>query len=243
MYAVAGQHDLRYHNLDDISHSAYQTLVQAELITDLTYGYQHLVQGTAGIIWAWGFPWGKPLVPHSSFKGPRDATPGLNLAVAHSYIWTNHCGHVGAPTDKYLGSYKKSLKGYDAAVFGDNHVGFTVQMKTGCWVHNNGTLMRRRGDERHLKPRIGLLQESGRITPYFLDTSQDRYTDNPILNEATPERIDAEDLLADLQSLGDRAVDFAEAVLKYLKHTPVADGVRRRLLDAVGAGDSATNRS
>jgi DNA repair exonuclease SbcCD nuclease subunit len=145
MYAVPGQHDLPSHRTDLIQKSAYHTLELAGRIKTIPSGGMTLSDDLS----AHGFGWGCEVTP------PYGGV-GVGLAVVHSFIWTDDYGYPGAPMSATVKQFKKKLKGYDAAVFGDNHKGFLAGSILNC-----GTLFRRKADEISYRPSIGVLFLSG----------------------------------------------------------------------------------
>lgn len=231
VFAVAGQHDAPYHKVEDLHRSAYGVLTAAHRIRDLKPGEPRLIHRSSvrceKNVYACGFPWREPLGPP-----PQDlSSPSLKLAVVHHYVWADsQTKYHGAPEEDQAKLLISALAGFDVVVSGDNHKGFLW----GRWF-NAGAFFRRHADERDYRPWLGLLHASGAVTPYYLDVSRDRFVDGSVAIEK--KGVDAEGFLAELESLGESGVDFAAAVVRYLDRTPVGEGVRRRLLDAIGAGE------
>ena len=211
LYAVPGQHDLPNHSYNLIKRSAYWTLVKTRRIIDLKPNQPVDV----GQLRLWGFPFGVPVKP---CKAPHHAT--LDVAVIHSYIWVKSACYPDAPEDKRLKSYADKLKGYDTAVFGDNHKGFLHRVncdygESGCAVFNCGGFFRRKIDEWDHRPSVGLLHDDRTVKRHYLDCSQDKFLDQRELPQIF-KGIAAETFLEELSSLGDAAINFAEAVDRIL---------------------------
>lgn len=236
MWAIPGQHDLRYHSYEDIEHTAYHTLCCAGKIQDIDPTCSNPVGGEYDLV-LWGFPWGRPVEPNIGKRYEGE----LHLAVVHAYIWLQRKdAFPGAPEDRQVSCYADALMGYDAAVFGDNHKGWTTRGSSatgGVVVHNNGTLIRRKVDEISYRPQVGLLHASGQVTPYRLDTSQDKFADEDVLAgilKDTRSGLDAGEFVNDLHQLGEVGIDFFDAVMQTLRKYDLAVGVRRRILEALG---------
>lgn len=226
MYAVPGQHDLPYHNYEDIAKSAYWTLVQVGRITNLRPG----VPLGVGSLCLHGFPFG--FEPKSLEK---KLAPWMDVAVVHKFIWTKSTGYVGAPEENRLKSQLKNLQGYDVAVFGDNHKGFiSSSMEEGRTdVINCGGFMRRKSDEADYKPSVGLLYSDGSIERHYLDTSKDKMlAGKEALSEAV-QGIGFEGFLEELSTLGRSAIDFTEAVKQTLQREKIPDSVRDIVLQVM----------
>lgn len=229
IYAVPGQHDLPCHRYDDIHKSGYWTLVQAGKITDLKPGRPVEIPGKFPLR-LHGFPWGFDPCP---LKDPHDMM--LEIAVIHRMIWTKETGFENAPADRRLSSYWAMLRGYDLAVFGDNHSPFDIKAKQDgsgrCSIHNCGGFMIRKSNESYT-PSIGLLHGDGTITRRELDISNDKY----LTDGATAEKIASsgmEDFINELRQMGDRPLDFRDAVNRIMDERRVPDTVRKMILEAM----------
>lgn len=225
-YSVAGQHDLPLHNYDDIEKSAFWTLVKSTRIQVLD---NTLVQTLDGIS-LHGFSWGSEVTPCPERHALDDS---IHLAVIHAYVWQKGFGHPGASEDSQLKAWSGRLQGYDAVLFGDNHVPFQKGK-----VLNPGSFMRRKSDEINHKPCVGLLHRDGSITLEYLDCSEDKWIDPlGVLETASSESgLDLSGFLEELTGLADSDLNFADAVLKFMETKSVHEGVRRLLLNAIGQG-------
>ena len=225
MYSVCGQHDLPYNRFDDIKKSSWRTLELAEALREIQTGKLTRVTGACYLA-VWGWSWGFDVEPLE-----ESTSSVLDVAVIHSYCWTTDRHYPNAPDEKRVTAYKDRLKGYDVAVFGDNHKGFTA--KSGdCTVFNCGRLMNRRMDERNGKPQVGLLHDDGTITSHYLDTSKDKYIDPSRVLETKTET-DVGEFMDELRELEVDSTDFRECVLRYLDDHHVEDGVREKVLVAL----------
>lgn len=226
-YAIPGQHDLPMHRLEDVKKSGYWTLVQAQVLEDLSEPDAWKDRSDDWTVH--GFPWGEPI----GLEGREDEPDaGLQVAVVHKYLWINGKSYPGADEGGHLS--KCRLEGYDAAVFGDNHIGFTA--KSGrCSVMNCGCLIPRKSDERKLKPQVGLLKSDGTIERHLLDASQDRWLElEEELDTAARSQTEMERFLKELGSLENDRLDFREAVVRWVDDNKVSDGVKQAVLRALG---------
>lgn len=225
MYAIPGQHDLRHHQLGDLKSTAYQTLVNSDVIIHLAAkGYV-----TDTNVNLFPFSWGSEVQP---LDRSLPNVPGtLNLAVAHSYIWRAKDGYEGVPQEFHLKSYADKLKGYDAAVFGDNHISWLSRVAN-CEVYNSGTLLRRKANERSYKPTVGLLHEDGSIIRHFLDTSQDRWVNEDEIPKVLMSEVDPnfDEFLAELEGLEHEALDFTGAIRRAIDNDKHVDPEVKQLL-------------
>ena len=211
-YTIPGQHDLPYHNYNDMRRTAYGTLVASGRITDLgKTPYQ------IGKVYVHPFPWGTDITPCD------DTRSGIHLALIHKYIWKLDHGYTGAPEDAKVGAYRKQLEGYDVCVFGDNHKGFMTNRRN-QYILNCGGFMRRKIDEIKYQPHIGLLYEDGTVQRHALDCSQDMFidTDRALLS-AESRAIDMHDFMDELSKLGAEGLDFVEAVERYISDNKIED--------------------
>lgn len=218
MICIAGQHDLPDHNYDDLNKSAYATLIEAGKIQNILPGARLLSDSMI----VHSFPFGSPLTPN-----PLDMRKLLHVAIIHDYLWIKGHSYPNAPTDKMLQckSFKNSKwMGYDVVIYGDNHKGFLTHMGE-TPVFNCGGLTRRKSDEVDYIPQVGLLTKSGNIVPYYLESiSEDKYI-KPEAMPAVQDAIDLGTFFAELEKLGDTALNFSDAIERFLAKESVPKAV------------------
>ena len=224
MYAIPGQHDLPLHNYEDIKKSAYWTLVEAGKIIDLS---TDLVNISSSQLTLYGFPYGKKITP-ISFQSKF-----LQIAIVHKYRCIKGKDYYKASEKDYLYTNEINLLGYNMVVYGDNHQGFQMQTNGGTTVFNCGSLMRRKSDQLNYKPQIGLLYESGRVEPYYLDISKDKHL---ILDSTTDigETPDMRMLIQELEKLDGIDMDFSEVMVRYLKKNRIKKTICNIIMEAMG---------
>jgi hypothetical protein len=64
------------------------------------------------------------------------------------------------------------------------------------YFFNNGTFFRRKSDEVHYRPWVGLLRSDGTIDPHYLDTSKDKFVDAEDDSEVETVSVDADKFMA-----------------------------------------------
>ena len=224
MICIPGQHDLPLHNHDDIHKSAYWTLVKSGKIHDL-FSYEGKSIGANNNLMLHGFSWEQPVIPLKE-KDPNY----FHLAVVHEYISMVNHDFPGCPKESRVNAFTKKLKGYDAAVFGDNHKGFYAKAGN-VHVLNCGGFMRRSSDQVDYKPRIGLLHESGKIGINYLDTSH--YILEVTESKEVKEDIELEEFLEELKNLQNNSLDFIQAMKEAIKIKKPSAGVKKLLLEAM----------
>ncbi len=216
IYSIPGQHDLPHHRYEDIMKSAYWTLRQTAVIQSLPKNpsREFTVKGTPIRLHA--FPWGTPIQP---LEDPNDLF--LEVAVGHEYLWWKECKYEGADETTSVKHNIDRFLGYDVVIVGDNHKGFLYQCD-GFALANCGTITRRRSDEEGYKPRVYLVRASGRVEPYYLDTSKDA----PFVDGEEPSDngsgIDTRGILKAVKDLGDKALDFVEVLRRVGKEAEPA---------------------
>jgi len=227
-YAVPGQHDMPYHNHHDINKSAYWTLCIARLLTDLKPGELYCIDEDTEL-YAMGFPWGWDLTPIKRNEH------GTYLAVIHDYCWKEGFGYPDAPSNEYISTYEKQLRGFNAAVFGDNHKGFVVNKKEGTSIFNCGTFMRRKADEFYYTPQIGLLLSDGTFQSVPLDVSKDKFVRPDKLGTLLSDKNidDFADFITELNDLYHKTFDFQELVKQYCAKKKVDDRIATIILQAL----------
>ena len=227
---IRGQHDLPHHNWEDRDKSAYTTVVMANAVrgfTDLEPGEIASIGRGAAVS---GCPWGFEVVPQ-----PIENSRLLRIVLIHAYIWANKAtAYPGAPPTAAVPAWKDRLRGYDVAIFGDNHKPFEAKAG-GCRVYNCGGLMRRHADEIGHRPSVGLIRTDGTITRHYLDCSEDKFTDEAqrageLLRGDDP---GMSDFIAELGDLGPESLDFSAAVRRYIEETRPPQAVARLLLEAI----------
>lgn len=225
-FAIPGNHDLPYHQLRNLKKSSYYTLMKSDRIINLHEVTPIPVDDSKRYwnIYLHPFPWGRDIhpCPANNFKSP------IHVAVVHAYIWTDAVGYIpGIKPDRAtnLSSYSKELAGYDAAVFGDNHIGFVARTKTGVPVMNCGGFYRAKANERTYQPKIGLLQitSGGLVVFWQVKLGWQEYweEDAAKLAARTAEKfgdaLDLEELVDLLEEDADGQLDFKQVVLTYAK--------------------------
>lgn len=170
-YSIAGQHDLPHHRLEDIHKSAYWTLKESGKLHHLSLNAKPTDNLEVS-----GFSWGVKIQ-----NAPRYQVDGVvYLALIHKYIWWGK-SYKNAPADEQASVYSKKLSSYTTALFGDNHTHISwnrTRQRGGVAIYNPGSLMRRHIDQRDHEPQVGLLHADGSISPYYLDTSQDKFVES-----------------------------------------------------------------
>lgn len=209
-FGVAGNHDLKNHNLADIDKTALGTLIRANRM--------HLLEpnGVVSIkqVRLHGFSWGVEPTPP---KDPHSLS--LDIAVIHAYCFNKRTAHPGANPEESVLSWARRLKGYNLALMGDQHT--TIHYKTdGFELFNPGSLMRRNADQKNHRPCVGLVMSDGTVDPVYLDCSKD------VLEEGTPQsKPDAPDagaFLNELESLGEIGIDFRASMDRWVAANPVS---------------------
>jgi len=227
-YVVAGQHDLPYHRLEDIDKSALGVMIKLGRCKLLSSRSPQPVYHNNLVLH--GFSWNQEVRPLKR----EDNDKRIHLAVIHAYIWTKNTCYPGASEESRLAAWQKKLKGYDAAVFGDNHKSFFITKKGPCPILNTGSFMVRKSDERGHKPSVGILHESGKLTRHYLDISKDNYFD-PLEGMESTLRGEsdeyAREAIAELEALGDLGLDFKSSVNQWAEVHKVRDSVRKLLLE------------
>ncbi len=224
VHAVPGQHDLLHHNYEDLGKTSYWTLVKTGRLQHIFPDDPISINGVT----LHGFPWGFEVTPCPE-RHLLDTT--LHVAVVHQYVWRKGFGYEGASEEQSLRAMQGKFQGYDAVVIGDNH---THWSKSKVW--NNGSLMRRRADEFHHNPCVGLLHRDGSIETHLLDCSGDKWLDSlDVLHRAEKESgRDLTKFIEELTGMADSDLNFAAAVMKFMETKGVNEEVRRLLLNAIG---------
>ena len=222
MYAVPGQHDLPHHEYGGIVRSAYWTLVEEGTIKNLEPGKPEWL----GPLVVHGFPFGCEVKPLGKGKTNRR----VNVALVHDYVWFGGSRYPNCPDNKHLSFYEKKLKGYDVAVFGDNHQPF-LSKKKDCLVVNPGCLIPRKSDERSILPGVYLLHDDLSVVRQELDVSQDKWSEACLDESSMEVELDGmRDFLDELGSLDADSLDFEAAVRRYCSENKVSKRTEQLVL-------------
>lgn len=221
-YAVAGNHDLPHHRVDQIERSAYWTLVEAGVVKHLHQPFPHETQNGLHL---WGASWGEEI------KKPKSSKYD-NILVCHKYVWNEGAAFPGVPKEDHW-SYVP-LAGYTAATFGDNHRPFLINDNfAGCSFLNGGTFMRRRADEIDVNPFVGLLTKDGIWRKHYIDVSADKYLVKQEGQTASA-KADYADLFKMLNELGEASLDYIETVKLIMKKHKADESVRDIISKVLG---------
>ncbi|MFH0766606.1 MAG: metallophosphoesterase [Bacillota bacterium] len=219
MTAIPGQHDLPYHEYKNLYKSAYNTLEKASVLWGMSDG---LVVGNNFRLHK--FPWGIEVRPNTTKMK-------VEIALIHSMIWMKGYTYPGAPKTSNITSWKPQLKGYDVAVFGDNHSGFIKKLDN-CTILNCGSFIRCKSNEMDYKPFIGMILEDGSVTRYYLNTSKDKWID-PIEDTFPISTVGLKNLMEELRDISIDHLDFKEAINRYLKDNDVNPNVQKILTSVI----------
>jgi hypothetical protein len=220
MISIPGQHDLPNHRLDLMHKSGYGVLARSGKIIDLHKKKRHIGTGFT----AHGFPWGVDPVPLSD----RPCRHHVEIAVIHQYIWIPGCSYKDAPAKNRLKHFLPLVKGYDAVLVGDNHMGWN---KGAVW--NNGAFLRRKLDEIPYRPRVGVLHSDNTIHPHFLNTSNDVFHSKVEKRDTAP--FNAAAFMDQLEKLGDEGIDFRSIVKQHLSTARISPESKQLILKSLEA--------
>lgn len=217
--AIPGQHDLPYHERSQIGKSAYQTLVAANAIHDLIepihkYGLRFHP-----------FEWNKQL------KSIEGGTAVKNLAVVHRYVWKDRKGsYPGAPEENRIDKTVKQLKGYDALLFGDNHIPFYDKATN---LYNHGTFIRQTVADKKINPGYGILYDDASIEVYEMESPKQDKWDDAFANLGTNVNNHYDQLLSLLNEGNETLGDFVDQINKYMTSVKIEKEVKELILKAL----------
>ncbi len=226
MICVPGQHDLPNHRIDEMDRSGYGVLSEARKIRDISKTGE---EGSAGIpgVYFFGFGWGQEILPPDK---DLVAEGKLCVAVIHRYCWTKGKNYPGAPETAHVNKLGKQLKGYDVAIFGDNHKGF-ISTAGDCCVVNCGGFIRRKSDERFYEPAIYTLLSDGKVIRHPLDTEPDRFHPPEKVREAIA--FDMQEFIRNLNTISEHGMDFRQIVKEHMEKEDVHPKIRQIITQAL----------
>ena len=218
MIAIAGQHDMPYHNEGEIKKSAFWTLVEARKI--LIANPQGLYFGGGHDAFAFGFGWGEPVL------SPDHVKKGFKVALVHEYVWHDKAKYTGAPENQQLNIDK--YRGYNTVIIGDNHIPWNYDTS----ICNMGSLMRRNSDQVNHHPRVGIIMSDGSVQSHYLDCSKD-VLETPSVSQMVDAGINFTDVMNELRNLSGATLDFAALLRQLMEQKGTDPRVAKYLLEAL----------
>lgn len=220
---VAGQHDLPNHRFDQLGKSALHTLACTGKVTQLSFDHpfydpnsRYVIQGTS-----WNEEDGSIPDP---VKMRKDGNRLINVFVTHANVWHHErTRYKDAPETEFTDAWRKKLKGYDVAVFGDNHKGFLVEDKP--IIYNTGGPLNRNSDEKGVKKHVGILYSDGSVEKHYLNQTEKWKDAEDMLTDPAARLTDTE-FITDLAEVGPEFLDFCASVLRHLRKKDVRDEVQ-----------------
>jgi hypothetical protein len=245
VYGVPGQHDLPHHRLDQLSRSAFWTLVEAGVLKYLAPGEPQPVASPgpkSRLVYLHGFPWG--VRPGSWDRAKTPHENAVHVAAVHAYCWLLGHAHPGARSEDNANAWKIRLErfGFYAAAFGDNHRGFVCQAPrdeeaTGPVyppLLNCGGFAVRNRDERDCRPCVGLLRRDGTWDRRPLGgEGKNVYLETAPDEPGTANHREFTELLALMEHLGNRVLDFPSVLQEYLRRAEMSPAVRTLVVAAL----------
>lgn len=220
--SIPGQHDLPLHQSDDLWKSAFKTLDLSGAIDHLSKGF---LKPSLGCLCVDGFGWKEKL---QKFKQST-----IGIAIVHKYIWTDDVKRGGKlRNSEHVVRIAKQLQGYTTAFFGDNHSPFDYTDDK-ITIVNCGSLMARTTAQRNYKPAVYVLYEDGTYAPHFLDISQDKWTDEKIVQKEIEAVSGLKELTEDYRKLSQQHLSFLDALQEVLKDPKVSEDAKGVILATI----------
>lgn len=222
-YAVPGNHDLPYHDYKNLKKSPFWTLVKADKLQLLKPTPTNI-----GALSIYGFGHGQEVTPPQLTH-----SLALNVAVVHAYIWKRDFSYHNPNDQDHFTIWQKKLKGYDIAIFGDNHKGFFAASETGLKIVNSGTFMRRISDEIKYKPFAALIRECGLVEKFYFDTSKDVMERQESSVKEDLSSLDLNPFIHELTQRNDTSLDFKEELRRAVIKETVSRRAREIVLETI----------
>ena len=215
IYVVAGQHDLPFHQLENLHRSNLGVLLAAEVV---------FARCHSGMMNAKFFPWGKPIEEVNS-KNPIAIAHTMVLKDQQSELWPGQIKDTGVSAAEHL---LRKFSCYDLIATGDNHQPFAVEFG-GRWLCNAGSLTRQKSNETHI-PGFWVCDE-GRVDrvdlPYDPDAIQSAATKEA--SAAWAGNLEAVGALLDEMDVADE-LDFYTALQAYFRARKVRADVQKKIM-------------
>ena len=229
-YCIPGQHDLPYHSEEQLEKSAYYNLVKHEGIYDVSNGPEILYNPDTGLedTRLIGMPFGRDYPDRNSIGMVGDGDDiEHDVLLAHRYCYIPDASPI--PLDKvseedHAKAHYKRVKGYQLALYGDNHAGFQTKNIINC-----GTFMQRNADDAF--GQVWLIDAFWNAEPYILqEETLVRKVEHK--EKGTEPDFDCSNYIEALKETNG-AFDFHQAVQTYMKVNNVSAEVRKTTFDII----------
>ena len=204
IYAIPGQHDLRYHAYDERYRGAYGALCKTRKIIDLPANQWFLIHGGHNHLfnlWTWAMPWGKYGVPD-----PIQTSSDFKLGVLHQYRWCN-TGNKHAMADD-SSKLESLIPGLDALLIGDNHIPWELPR-----VLNHGGFIPQNSDQRDYVPHYGVLFADGHIERKPYNVPEPQWVENEV-----PQQAEASGVIEQLNNLQETSDSFTDRLKRAVQN-------------------------
>ena len=215
-YAIAGNHDLPYHNIDNVQHAAYGNLIRTKSIVNIEDTVRLAVKGVSIVLH--GFWYNRPFYPLQS------RTADVHIAVVHAYVWAREFGYNNVPEECHSDYIKKQLAGYDYYIFGDNHIPFIEGNLVNC-----GSFYRRIKGHDDFQPIAAVLYRN-RIELVSVPTDEDIGGSKDI-DKKQMQSYDFSEFFQSLRQSESLMLDVGELLQNYLALCTVTDDVKHAVLE------------
>ncbi len=208
-YTIAGNHEIPYHNINDIDKSSWNVLWKAKKInyTDIYLDTDFQVVG---------FHYGH-LNKKYYIKNDR-----INIALIHEFISINK--FPGSITPDEL---VQKLQGFDYIFCGHNHTNFDVKINN-TRIINVGSMLRMDADQINYKPAFYVMYEDFTIEKKYFNIKEDvidrKYIDD---KNKTNEKMEA--FILSLNGKYEISNSFKNNIDNYLKENKVGEGIKNKI--------------
>jgi len=225
MYAIPGQHDLPFHNMDLIEKSAFWTLIQTGTITPFPTQTNGILFDRQGLV-VLGFPFGEEVRPQKR----EDNKEWIRVALTHQFLWgSERHAYPGAPESGRVIRHPE-FANWDFVFAGDNHCGFFSNSTSHGKVVNCGCFQRRSIKEQHYFPQVHFLMANRKIHSVNMDVQGEQWS--ATVEEIVPSH-DFTSFLASLHNTASDAIDYNDAIRRAADNCG-NDLVARKLLESIG---------
>ena len=227
-YAVAGNHDLPYHDFQKMIFSSYGTLTRVGKVRDIDGVIKFESKGKTVALH--GFPFG------SNFR-PCEKYADIDIAVVHEFVWTGEINSVVTSifSEAHISFRMRELPGYDYYFFGDNHKPFIDGNVVNC-----GSFYRRsRGDIDYI-PSVVVLYDNCELKRVNVPVEKDVITLPSVRIKEVAKKMNTEfsDLFESMENAEALICDADEILKDYLIRNKVDTDVKNAITDITESGDS-----
>ena len=239
-WAIPGQHDLPWHVSEREDDSAYGTLLKCRTIRPLSSKTPAVFHKLAVL----GFGWEQKLTPWKSHEEILKRKEYIKVALVHKFVWDPSSKVPGASHEgNSFVKLAEELRGFNVAIFGDNHTAFVNETVSPIIV-NHGGFIRRNSDEVDKRPAVVVVMSDGSIKLVRRPKEMRRLDkflppdELKMLSVEVSPLFSSEEFLNGLKDLSSDSIDFKSFFSAFAKKHKISPGAFRVISSALSKSKS-----